>query len=123
MTFIGSANTSQAAEKWALLVGINNYQNDISTLKFCISDVEAFRQALVDVAGFTPDKVFLMTDQMTGQNQPNHINIIKRLGILANRIQPDDTFVFYFSGHGVTLNGRSFLQAVDKEIWMPSVNN
>ena len=49
MIFIGSANISQAAEKWALLVGINNYQNDISQLRFCVSDVEAFRQALVDV--------------------------------------------------------------------------
>ena len=49
MIFIGSANISQAAEKWALLVGINNYQNDIIQLRFCVSDVEAFRQALVDV--------------------------------------------------------------------------
>ena len=49
MIFIGSANISQAAEKWALLVGSNNYQNDIIQLRFCVSDVEAFRQALVDV--------------------------------------------------------------------------
>ena len=30
------------AEKWALLVGINNYPNDISSLKYCVADVEAF---------------------------------------------------------------------------------
>ena len=66
MTFIGAVNTGHTADKWALLVGINSYQNDISTLKFCISDVEAFRQALVEVAGFKPEKIFLMTDQMTG---------------------------------------------------------
>ena len=47
--FIGAVNTGHTAEKWALLVGINNYQNDISQLRFCVSDVEAFRQALVDV--------------------------------------------------------------------------
>ena len=111
--FIGAVNTGHTAEKWALLVGINNYQNDISQLRFCVSDVEAFRQVLVDVAGFKPDKVFLMTDQLSGQNQPNHINIIKRLGILANRIQPDDTFVFYFSGHGISRDGRSFLLATN----------
>jgi hypothetical protein len=40
------------AEKWALLVGINDYPNDISSLKYCVADVEAFRQALVNVAGF-----------------------------------------------------------------------
>ena len=40
------------AEKWALLVGINNYPNDISPLRFCVADVVAFRDALVNVAGF-----------------------------------------------------------------------
>ena len=49
IAFIAVASPGQAAEKWALLVGINNYQNDISQLRFCVSDVEAFRQALVDV--------------------------------------------------------------------------
>ena len=47
------------AEKWALLVGINNYPNDISPLRYCVADVEAFRQALVNVAGFKENKVYL----------------------------------------------------------------
>ena len=47
------------AEKWALLVGINNYPNDISSLKYCVADVEAFRQALVNVAGFKEDQIYL----------------------------------------------------------------
>ena len=109
------AGAGYAADKWALLIDINNYQNDISQLRFCVSDVKVFRQALVDVAGFKPDKVFLMTDQMTGQNQPNHINIIKQLSILANRIQPQDTFVFYFSGHGISRDGQSFLLATNSD--------
>ena len=54
--------TPNHAEKWALLVGINNYPNDISNLKYCVADVVAFRDALVNIAGFKPDKVFLMTD-------------------------------------------------------------
>ena len=47
------------AEKWALLVGINNYPNDISSLKYCVADVVAFRDALVNVAGFKEDKIYL----------------------------------------------------------------
>ena len=31
------------AEKWALLVGLNSYPNDISNLEYCVADVEAFR--------------------------------------------------------------------------------
>ena len=47
------------AEKWALLVGINNYPNDISPLRFCVADVVAFRDALVNVAGFKEDQIYL----------------------------------------------------------------
>ena len=52
------------AEKWALLVGINGYQNNISPLRFCLSDVNALRQVLIDpqIGAFKADNVWLMTD-------------------------------------------------------------
>ena len=75
------------AEKWALLAGINDYPNDISSLKYCVADVEAFRQALINVAGFKEDKIFLMTDQMRGQMESTNINVIKRLGVLSKQIE------------------------------------
>ena len=74
-----------SAERYALLVAINDYPNDISPLRYCVADVEAFRQALVNVAGFKPKKAILMTEEM----QPVHVNIIMQLEVLANRIQPD----------------------------------
>ena len=105
--------TPTDAEKWALLVGINNYPNDISNLKYCLADVVAFRDALVNVAGFKPNKVFLMTDEMEGQMQPTHVNVIMRLDILASQIKPQDTLVFYFSGHGISRQDQSFLLAAN----------
>ena len=71
------------AEKYALLVGINDYPDEISSLKYCVADVEAFSQALVEVAGFKEDKIFLMTDQMMGQMEPTNINVIMRLRYLS----------------------------------------
>ena len=103
------------AEKWALLVGINNYPNDISPRRYCVADVEAFRRALVNVAGFKEDKIFLMTDGMTDRMEPTHINVIARLGILSHQVKADDTFVFYFSGHGIFNNGNSFLLAANSD--------
>ena len=110
-----TANASHAADKWALLVGINNY--DISPLRYCVADVEAFRKTLIDpdIGGFDSGKVYLMTDKNIGLFEPTLVNIIRVLGALAGMVKPEDTFVFYFSGHGVTLNGRSFLQAVDSD--------
>ena len=63
--------TLAVAEKYALLVGINDYPNDISPLRYCVADVVAFRDALINVAGFKKDNVYLMTDDMDGQMQPD----------------------------------------------------
>ena len=62
MAFFVLVNTGHFVEKWALLVGINNYQYDVSPLGYCVADVKAFRPALVNVVGFKPEKVILMTD-------------------------------------------------------------
>ncbi len=107
--------TLAVAEKYALLVGINDYPNDISPLRYCVADVVAFRDALVNVAGFEKDNVYLMTDDMDGQMQPTNINIVKRLDILSQRIKAGDTLVFYFSGHGIVNDGSSFLLAVNSD--------
>ena len=104
-----------AAEKYALLVGIDDYQGDISPLRYCVADVEAFAQALVETAGFNPANVYLMTSQMRGSKEPSDLKVIKRLSILSQRLQPDDTFVFYFAGHGISKEGQSFLLAVNSD--------
>ena len=59
LLFLILISSLATAEKWALLVGINNYPNDISPLRFCVADVVAFRDALVNVARFKEDKIYL----------------------------------------------------------------
>ena len=103
------------AEKWALLIGINNYPNDISNLKYCVSDVEAFGQALIEVVGYKSDQVILMTDQMTGSNQPSNLNVIKKIDRLSKQVKSGDTFILYFSGHGISKDGQSFLLATNSD--------
>ena len=115
LLFLLLISSLATSEKYALLVGINDYPNDISPLRYCVADVVAFRDALVNVAGFEKDNVYLMTDQMDGQMQPTNINIVKRLDILSQRIKADDTLVFYFSGHGIVNDGSSFLLAVNSD--------
>ena len=99
------------AEKYALLVGINDYQGEISPLRYCVADVEAFSQALVETAGFNPDNVYLMT---RGQ-EPTHVNVIRQLSLLSGRVKTEDTFIFYFSGHGITKAGQSCLLTTNSD--------
>tara|TARA_B100001123_G_C14873641_1_gene853027 strand:+ start:219 stop:503 length:285 start_codon:yes stop_codon:yes gene_type:complete len=87
-------------------VGINNY--DISPLRYCLADVEAFREILVDpnIGGFDTNKVYLMTDKNIGIFETTQVNAIRVLGTLADMVNPEDTFVSHFSGHGMTRNRR-----------------
>tara|TARA_B100000029_G_C17066134_1_gene775045 strand:+ start:143 stop:574 length:432 start_codon:yes stop_codon:yes gene_type:complete len=103
------------AEKYALLVGINDYQNDSGALKYCVADVQASQQALIETAGFKSDNAYLMTSQMTGRQQPTHVNVIRQLSLLSERVKPEDTFIFYFSGHGITKAGQSFLLTTNSD--------
>ncbi|MDP7279858.1 MAG: caspase family protein, partial [Candidatus Poribacteria bacterium] len=108
------------AEKYALLVGINDYPDEISSLKYCVADVEAFSQALVEVAGFAEKNVYLMTSRMSGRKEPTHVNVIKQLDILSQRVKPEDTFIFYFSGHGISKAGQSFLLTTNSDTTTPN---
>ena len=115
LLFFLLSSTLAVAEKYALLVGINDYPNDISPLRYCVADVVAFRDTLVNVSSFKKGNIFLMTDGMEGQMEPTNINIVKRLSILAQQIKSSDTLVFYFSGHCIVNDSDSFLLAANSD--------
>ena len=79
LLFLLLISSLAVAEKYALLVGINDYQGDISPLRYCVADVEAFGQALVETAGFKSDNVYLMTSQMTGRHLEKSGRLPERL--------------------------------------------
>jgi formylglycine-generating enzyme required for sulfatase activity len=90
---------------------------DISDLNYTVNDVTQFYDALVDsnVCNASRDKVFLMTDDSKGDSAPTHTNIVFRLGNLVSRIKPEDTFIFYFSGHGMVREGKQYLLTINSD--------
>lgn len=114
-TSIVRAAPNAAPTKWAILVGIDQYQNDeISTLRYAVADTKAMKDALIG-AGFPASNVFTMTGDAGGPDAPTSLNVIKRLSSLSDRIGPDDTFVFYFSGHGYQQEAGHFLATIDAD--------
>ena len=89
------------ATKYAVLVGIDNYENqNITDLQFAVNDVKAVGASLQGDLKFDDVRV-LTSDQPRDENlYPTADNVLVQLDLLANVCQPDDTFVFYFSGHG-----------------------
>lgn len=105
----GAANHANG-RGWAIVVGVDRYDTaDISPLSFAGADARTFAQTLVENCGFSPDRVFLMTSDSDAKQRPNSENVLEWLEAMRREVGPNDTFVFYFSGHGVTRQGSSYL--------------
>lgn len=110
-----SAGICRAEGKiWAVLVGINGYEN-AAQLQYCANDVTRFRDLLLR-AGASNNRVLLMADSAATKNCiPTYTNCLKmiRIWFADNQISPEDTFYFYFSGHGVRVDDKDYLMPMD----------
>jgi hypothetical protein len=104
-TFSGIRN------RWALLVGINDYEDQaISDLKVCVSDVVAVHKLIAadSRSGGAKAMVRLLIDQ-GGDTLPTRNEILTGLAALTQAADPEDMVLFYFSGHGDVVDGEAYL--------------
>lgn len=89
------ALASSKGRKLALLVGINQYQQE-NNLKGCLTDVEQQAELLQYRFGFQRSDILTLTD---GEATRDRI-VNAFIDHLINQAQPDDIVVFHFSGYG-----------------------
>lgn len=114
VAFSGPASANapwEAGDRYALIVGINDYQNDsVTDLTCATSDAKLLRDTLVARGKFSAENIFLLTSDGTGESdRPSLTNIVFRLEWLRQVVGPGDTLVFYFAGHGVSIDSETFL--------------
>ena len=82
----------------AIIIGIDNYQNGISTLKTAVNDAQKISHILQTQHGY---KVWGLLDKKAS------LEACWRLleEFLPTKIQESDRVLFYFAGHGIALNG------------------
>jgi uncharacterized caspase-like protein len=84
------------AEKFALLVGIDNYPDEGNQLRGCVEDVKSVERLLTGKLGYAPDKITTLTDAQATRSRI--VESFRRE--LTARAQPGDEVFFYYSGHG-----------------------
>ena len=101
----------EAGQRYALIVGINDYQNEsVTDLNCATSDAKLLKETLVKKGDFSEENIFLLTSDGTGESdRPSLTNIVFRLEWLREVVGPGDTLVFYFAGHGVSIDSETFL--------------
>ncbi|MBI1929675.1 caspase family protein [Candidatus Poribacteria bacterium] len=88
-----------SAEKWALLIGINDYKIIGPDLRFCESDAGRMKEALIKSAGFNEANIKLL---LGTEATKSGIRKAMKDWLIAN-VKPGDTALFYFSGHGIQI--------------------
>lgn len=107
-----SVRASEAAPKnagrWALLIGVDDYLW-ARGLEYCGADMRALSSQLV-ASGFPSSHVFLLHDKAPeNKYRPTKASIEAHLRLVLGLVEKDDLVMVGFSGHGVHLNGRSYL--------------
>ncbi len=112
---IQSAQT-RGAEKYALIVGINSYQNKaVNPLNYAINDAKQIKKILIDRMAFNEQNIYLFTSDKKGEAAPTLTNIVFALESIREDIKPGGTFFFFFSGHGISMEGESFLLTMEAD--------
>ena len=90
-----------AQEKYALLVGINQYYvkpgvKSNSRLQGCINDAMSVKAFLKNRFAFKNENITMLTDE-----QASSTSVLNAFEAIRQKCRTGDAFVFYFSGHGV----------------------
>jgi len=89
-------------DSWALVIGINAYQN-VSPLSYACNDADAIHSVLVNDLGFPSSNVILLKDTTATRNAIYDAF----LSFSTKATNPDDRVLVFFAGHGMTLDGHS----------------
>jgi formylglycine-generating enzyme required for sulfatase activity len=104
-----------ATRRWALLIGVEDYIN-VEKLHYCGADMRALRDRLIG-SGFPDKQVFLLHDKSTETKyRPMKANILRELKQVLGLVEPGDLIVLGFSGHGVYLDGKSYLCPAEAQL-------
>jgi len=96
----GSAATQPAGKRYAVLVGINEY-NLMAPLRYCVRDMEELKHALVNWGGYEEKNVTLLVDTAAERaKHPTPGAIDYALSKICKEAKEEDSVLFAFSGHG-----------------------
>ena len=82
----------------AIVIGINDYQDGVPTLKTPVNDAQTLEKILQTQHGY---ETYLVLNQKA--NRKNLIALVEKE--LPEKIEANDRLLFYFAGHGIALHG------------------
>jgi len=107
-----TTTTVFAADRWALLIGVDRNEA-IGNLKVCVNDARAMK-AMLEKVGYDPKRIVLLTDDSNRpRDWPSIGNMRRWIKQLSKAAEKGDTFLLFFSGHGIMRGGEGYLVPTD----------
>ncbi len=106
------AGAVEGGENYAILIGVNDYfRPTIPPLKCAVNDAKTMKKTFIDVSGFKEENIIILTTDQSPESplMPTKQNIEEALMTLAGKVGPRDNFYFFFSGHGISMEEKSYL--------------
>lgn len=104
----------EAGDLWAVIVGVNRYEDPaIRPLRFSVADAEEIYSIISDRRRMPYRNVYVMIYTDETDKKPTRTNIFIGLTLARKQAKPQDTFLFFFSGHGIEEEGMSYLLPCD----------
>ncbi len=111
----------EIGKRYAIIVGVSEYEDEIAGLPNTTDDVMRLRSALQDKCSFSADRVYLLTngiDKSANGNLdlPTRANVLQKLQYVCNSAGPDDLILLYFAGHGAEISKTPYLLVSDTKM-------
>ena len=93
---------------FGVFAGISDYPDGVGDLAECANDAVKLAETLRNRGLLTEDRQVVLTDA-----QASTANIRQAMQQMAQRVGPEDVFIFFFSGHGGQTNSSSDARELD----------
>ncbi|MBS2039831.1 caspase family protein [bacterium] len=105
-TTLGSAWAQPRPQTWVVAVGVDKYSvPSVGDLRYAGADAKLVAQSFRDLGKVPESNIFAFTsDSIEPELSPRATNIMARIGWLKGHCRAEDTLVFFFAGHGVTMD-------------------
>ncbi len=91
-----SGKSSSNPKFYGIFVGITDYPSKINDLKYCREDAIKLAKTFEQLKLMSSQNYMLLTDK-----QATTKNLKQAFDLLSAKVTKDDTFVFFYSGHGL----------------------
>ena len=109
----------RSGRKYALLIAVNDY-DFFSDLTFAEADISGLHQTLLGAGFDARDITVLRGGLKEADALPHRSNIALQLQLLLQSARENDLVFLAFSGHGVHLQGKSYLCPSDSQLNDPA---